>query len=410
MCDHWWRDRLHPPNLGNTAAATKNTSRVRRYHSAVASSTTHPHHAPTIHRPAITVDGELCAGVALTPQNVSPRLLALLALGTVVLLYLVLGRSPSSAAPHRTTSKFLVPPEQFIPVDSGRPSWLPAPLAPKRAGMRVPNAVHYVFGLKEPKNGKTEELPYYAYLAIRSALLNLKPEKIYFHYKHLPRGPWWDLIKPHLTLVETHPPTSIFGNKIEHFAHKADLIRLWVMKYSGGIYLDIDMFIVRSFDELLYYPTTLGMEAKTDPTRPIYDPEGLCNAVIISEPGAAFIDRWLASYETFSAEDWAGHSVRMPWQLARQHPDDLQVLNSRAFFWPMWSGQEIDKVFENDDYDFRKTGQYAYHAWESLAMKYLKKLSPEAIRNEDNSFYRLVRPFIGPDDDRVYREWKSRQQ
>lgn len=45
--------------------------------------------------------------------------------------------------------------------------------------MRVPNSVHYVYGLKEPKNGRTEELPYYAYLAMRSALLNLKPEKIY---------------------------------------------------------------------------------------------------------------------------------------------------------------------------------------------------------------------------------------
>ena len=37
-----------------------------------------------------------------------------------------------------------------------------------------------------------------------------------------------------------------------------------------------------------------------------------------------------------------------------------------------------------------------YHAWESLAMKYLKKLSPQGIRNEDNSFNRLVRPYVYP--------------
>jgi hypothetical protein len=33
-----------------------------------------------------------------------------------------------------------------------------------------------------------------------------------------------------------------------------------------------------------------------------------------------------------------------------------------------------------------------YHAWESLAMRYLEKLSPEYIRNVDTSFTRLVRP------------------
>jgi hypothetical protein len=59
-------------------------------------------------------------------------------------------------------------------------SEMPAPLAPKQAGMRIPNAVHYVYGLKPPEEGQTgPELPYYAYLGMRSALLNLKPEKIY---------------------------------------------------------------------------------------------------------------------------------------------------------------------------------------------------------------------------------------
>jgi hypothetical protein len=63
-----------------------------------------------------------------------------------------------------------------------------------------------------------------------------------------------------------------------------------------------------------------------------------------------------------------------------------------------------------------------YHAWESLAMKYLRKLSPHRIRHEDNSFNRLVRPyvclswsavskltirFIGPNDDKIYKAWKG---
>ena len=35
-----------------------------------------------------------------------------------------------------------------------------------------------------------------------------------------------------------------------------------------------------------------------------------------------------------------------------------------------------------------------YHAWESLAMRYLGTLSPGRIKTEDNSFNRLIRPCV----------------
>lgn len=63
------------------------------------------------------------------------------------------------------------------------------------------------------------------------------------HYEHLPTGPWWDLILPHLTLLKTQVPDQIYGRPLTHFAHKADVLRLLAMKHSGGIYLDIDMFV-----------------------------------------------------------------------------------------------------------------------------------------------------------------------
>ncbi len=104
----------------------------------------------------------------------------------------------------------------------------------------------------------------------------------------------------------------------------------------------------------------------------------LQNAVIISAPDSPFIDRWLASYESFDEGIWAHHSVVVPWvclslprtscfcssvpslqEIARTHPAEIQVLSSRAFFWPMWHGEEIQYTHENDDYDFRATGQYA---------------------------------------------------
>ncbi|KAL7421236.1 hypothetical protein Q5752_004121 [Cryptotrichosporon argae] len=331
---------------------------------------------------------------------------ALYAVLALLGLYLVYSYRalPPPLTYRRTTSPLLVAASSFLPAPDSRPAHLPAPLAPRRPGMVVPNAVHYVYGLKPVELGKGEPLPYYAYLAMRSALLNLQPEKIYFHYQHLPTGPWWRLIEPHLTLVRTDVPDMVMGRPLAHFAHKADVVRLLAMKHSGGVYLDIDVFVTKSFDDLYYFPTTMGMEAATESYRSALDPTGLCNAVIISAPNAPFIDRWLLSYESFEEGNWAGHSVEKPWELARQNPDEVQVLGPRAFFWPMWYGEEIQYTHERDDWDFYGSGQYAYHAWESLAMHYLAELSPTAIFATDTSFHRLVRPFVGPDDERVFRE------
>lgn len=116
---------------------------------------------------------------------------------------------------------------------------------------------------------------------------------------------------------------------------------------------------IKDFDDLLYASATMGMESASDSRRTALQPTGLCNGVIISEPNAPFIVNWLKTYVTFDQKNWAGHSVDKPWELAQLFPTDIQVLNITAMFWPLWSGQEIDIVHQEDRYDFYGTGQYA---------------------------------------------------
>jgi hypothetical protein len=49
------------------------------------------------------------------------------------------------------------------------------------------------------------------------------------------------------------------------------------------------------------------------------------------------------------------------------------VLGTRAFFWPMWHGEEIKKVHELDDYDFAASGQFGYvrHGLPSLLLRFV---------------------------------------
>lgn len=90
-----------------------------------------------------------------------------------------------------------------------------------------------------------------------------------------------------------------------------------MLQQYGGVYLDIDTFVLRPFAPLsLYsYDTVLGMEARIlnflrgPRSDSEMDPKGLCNAVIISRPGSTFLDRWLESYEGFDETKWTEHSV-----------------------------------------------------------------------------------------------------
>ena len=47
-------------------------------------------------------------------------------------------------------------------------------------------------------------------------------------------------------LVYVSPPEEIFNNKLNHFAHKADIVRLQKLIEHGGIYLDIDVWTNKS--------------------------------------------------------------------------------------------------------------------------------------------------------------------
>jgi hypothetical protein len=67
---------------------------------------------------------------------------------------------------------------------------------------------------------------------------------------------------------------------------------------------------------------------------------GITNAVILAEPNAPFLRRWLDAYRSFRSkgkdEFWDEHSVVLPAKLARKYPQDITVLSEKAFFWPLW--------------------------------------------------------------------------
>jgi len=249
----------------------------------------------------------------------------------------------------------------------------------------IPNVFHFCYAfLPEAKFGFLE------YLAIKSAYEVNRPERIYLHYQHECSGPWWEKACELVTLRRTEAPTEIFDRTIPHFAHRADVLRLTVLKQEGGIYLDIDTICLRPFTDLLGHRCVMAWQGG----------RGLCNAVVLSEPDGRFIRAWLESYRTFQSKGhdkhWDEHSVLMPARLARdpQLRPHVKVLANRAFFFPLWNNMR--HLFQSGDLrKFRES--YCVHYWESITHAQLEKITPENAVSGNSNFARFARRVLQPE-------------
>jgi hypothetical protein len=91
------------------------------------------------------------------------------------------------------------------------------------ADSKAPNIFHFVWGL----SGKSEAFPYYAYMAVASALFYNPGAKAIFHYGNEPSGEFWDRTKSKVILNKVENFERFGIARLHHFAHKADVVRLF---------------------------------------------------------------------------------------------------------------------------------------------------------------------------------------
>jgi hypothetical protein len=304
---------------------------------------------------------------------------------------------------------------------------------------KIPNNIHVIYGLAEnfgwdeyehfvAEVGKTMKRPkadpfnIIRYLNVKSAYDVNKPDNIFYYYKHEPEGEWWDRALKYITPIKIEPPTEIFGNPVNHFAHQTDVIRLQVLIEEGGIYLDSDVLCNKSFGPLL--------DIEGDKGDFIMSKEGdglhkLSNAIMLSKKGAEFPQTWLGRYTNFNDDVWVEHSIELPYTLSEEFPDKLTILGHKAFAWPLYHSEHLRWFFRNGvnyakcDYSdgiVSKLGgnlttdetfdeSYALHLWtgKSVTNEFVKDfpdnpmedwLTVENIRNIDTPFNKLARRFL----------------
>jgi len=243
------------------------------------------------------------------------------------------------------------------------------------ASPRVPSVVHLI---------KTDPGPVgrFLFLNILAILHNLRPQTLYLHASSPLHGFFWNMtrqwddrgkvvvapIKPQSYRLQGQSEMPEFRSDWAE-AHKSDVIRMNLLKSTGGIYLDTDVLVLRSFDDLRFASDfTMGLQTTSK----------VCNAVILASPGSGFLDDWYRGmYNASFAKCWDCHSIELPSRLwaARQQQQrgDVNILPLEAFYDPSFSRSDLHELFAdlNSPANSRKvhrlsppySGKHAVHLW-----------------------------------------------
>jgi len=248
----------------------------------------------------------------------------------------------------------------------------------------IPCIVHFIFGMAETESERLFSMHHY--LAVKAAYDILRPQVIYLYYAHEPWGYWWNFTKPMITETKVRNVDNIFGNPVQHFAHKADIIRLEALLNHGGIYLDLDVWVYKDNIRGLLngeHDFVMGQEGYNGAV-------GLCNGIIIAKKDSKFLRIWYDEYRQFNAKNWNKFSVVLPKKLAAQYPSLIHVVAHTAFFWPLWDSNGLGRLYLQMDCPWFQMG-YAVHLWASKATSFMQELGSSALYQYETCFFQLAR-------------------
>ena len=124
----------------------------------------------------------------------------------------------------------------------------------------VPDIVHYIL-LENPY------LEFVTLLSIMSTIKHHQPKQLLIHTDcKVLRGQYWDkVVELNITQSNTmikvnriKRPKYIFGKKLSSVYHASDIARIDVLERFGGIYLDNDVYVIKSLHHFRKFEFVIG--------------------------------------------------------------------------------------------------------------------------------------------------------
>lgn len=251
----------------------------------------------------------------------------------------------------------------------------------------IPRIIHLLFF------GETN-FENYHYECIKSMINNMPNYEIILYNKIEPsNNKYWDEIKKYIKIEKIEVPEYYDNYHLGYFQYKADVVRLNILYEKGGIYLDIDLLIIKNFENIINsgYDVYLSEEGERG--------GGLINAFIAAKPKNEFIKLWLESFKCgLRMENWAYHIRDGNKKLLENNKNymikyNINILEHKYFFPFMWPERY---KFENIS-DHLNDDIYGIHLFETILHnalvdnRYWKK---KYIMLQDNTKYEILYYYI----------------
>lgn len=243
----------------------------------------------------------------------------------------------------------------------------------------VPNIVHWVWFYPPER-----EMLFHQVTSALSAMYIQKPTRVYLWNTFPPSGHWWHFLKrvsKHVNIPiiskTMKAPSNIGGRNIHAAEHKSDVARLCIAHDYGGIYMDLDVIVLKPFTPFMCNELTLGQETEVK----------LNNGLIIAAPGARFLNLWLDYYH-YELRDyvWDYNSVKTPFTLWTLHRHLVHV-ETRSFHHPNWRYDEVSHIFQSGQL-YNWTDNYCLHTW---YRSYKQNHNPEDIKTLNSTLGEIFR-------------------
>lgn len=260
----------------------------------------------------------------------------------------------------------------------------------KGTNVTIPNIVHLV---------TTDSRPWtsWMFLNLLSILNKINPTRLYIHYVTSPRGQFFDLLKDYpeylhrMELVAIKEPIGIWDRfpGAHDYAHKSDCVRMNILSQVGGIYLDTDILILKSFDDLRSSKEGLVVGYQNERSKP----KEICNGVILSSKDNMFLSTWYESYKTANfSECWDCHSVKIPSRILDRNStlrsQWARILPIESLYDPSWNKGDLKQLYMERNVPPTEPwlappfpNKWGQHLWREHAKVYLHK--------EGNKFERI---------------------
>lgn len=259
----------------------------------------------------------------------------------------------------------------------------------------IPNIIHFIY-----ISGK-RDFGFINLLAVLSAHYVQKPDVIYMYNNSEPiNNKYWDIAKKFVKLVQIESITNFKGVEINYPQYQADIIRLQKLYENGGIYLDLDIITLKSYDKFRYSNCVLGGECYTDNVESLNSTDiekikSISNAVILTAAHQKFIEDWLNNIpDAIKNNGWAHHAVVLPRDLYIKD-NKIFDLQSVETFIPFCFRRPyiFDEITENSMNKLKNS--HSIHLWETIwGEQYLKNINIEYIKTKNTLFSALVKKYV----------------